>query len=162
MFQGMAKTTRKTYDSAQRKFLKFCHWSQCLNANGSPLLVSEWTFMLFTTNLLQTIKASSIKACLAGVRSLHIENGFANPLSNCLRLEQVIRGIKRLQGISTRKRFPCYVDSPVPDMSSVKFRMLRRCFVLGSMLYQFFCLPSIWRISKSTMMSKSTSLLTQR
>ena len=63
MFQGIAKTTRKTYDSAQRKFLEFCHWSQCLNANGSPLPASEWTFMLFTTNLWQTIKASSIKVC---------------------------------------------------------------------------------------------------
>ena len=61
MFQGIAKTTRKTYESAQRKFLEFCHWSQCLNANGSPLPASEWTLMLFTTHLSQTIKASSIK-----------------------------------------------------------------------------------------------------
>ena len=106
MFQGIAKTTRKTYDSAQRKFLEFCHWSQCLNANGSPLPASEWTLMLFTTHLSQTIKASSIKVYLAGVRSLHIENGFANPLSNCLRLERVIRGIKRSQGISTREWLP--------------------------------------------------------
>ena len=106
MFQGIAKTTRKTYDSAQRKFLEFCHWSQCLNANGSPLPASEWTFMLFTTNLWQTIKASSIKVCLAVVRSLHIENSFANPLSNCLWLERVIRGIKRSQDISTREWLP--------------------------------------------------------
>ena len=40
------------------------------------------------------------------VRSLHIENGFTNPLSNCLRLERVLRGIKRSQGISTRERLP--------------------------------------------------------
>ena len=61
---------------------------------------------LFTTHLPQTLKASSIKVYLADVRSLHIENVFANPLSNCLRLERVIRGIKRSQGISTRERLP--------------------------------------------------------
>ena len=106
MFQGISNTTRKTYDSAQRKFLEFCHWSQSLNANGSPLPASEWTLMLFTTHLSQTIKASSIKVYLAGVRSRHIENGFANPLSNCLRLGRVIREIKCSQGISTRERLP--------------------------------------------------------
>ena len=36
----------------------------------------------------------------------HIENGFANPLSYCLRLERVLRGVKRSQGISTRQRLP--------------------------------------------------------
>ena len=77
-----------------------------MNVNGSSLPASEWTLMLFTTHLSQTIKASSIKVYLAGVRSLHIENGFANPLSNCLRLERVLRGIKRSQGISTRERLP--------------------------------------------------------
>ena len=96
MFQGIAKTTRKTYDSAQRKFLEFCHWSQCLNANGSPLPASEWTLMLFTTHLSQTIKASSIKVYLADVRSLHIENGFANPLSNCLRDQITLHIAKHL------------------------------------------------------------------
>ena len=52
------------------------------------------------------VKASSIKVYLAGVRSLHIENGFTNPLSNCLRLKRVLRSVKRLQGISTRQRLP--------------------------------------------------------
>ena len=103
MFQGIAKTTRKTYDSTERNFLDFCHWSQCLNANGSHLPAFEWTLMLFPTHLSQTIKASSIKVYLAGVRSLHIENGFADPLSNCLRLERVVRGIKRSQGITMRE-----------------------------------------------------------
>ena len=106
MFQGIASTTRRTYDSAQRRFLEFCRWSQSLNANGSPLPASEWTLMLFVTHLSRTIKASSIKVYLAGIRSLHIENGFANPLANCLRLERVLRGVKRAQGVSKSERLP--------------------------------------------------------
>lgn len=109
MFQGIASSTRRTYSSAQRKFLEFCHWSQSAHSNGSPLPASEWTLMLFVSHLSRTIKASSIKVYLAAVRSLHIENGFPNPLSNCLRLERVIRGIKRSQGISKRERLPVTV-----------------------------------------------------
>lgn len=52
------------------------------------------------------IKSESIKVYLSGVRSLHLEHGLAKPLSNCLRLERVLRGIKRTQGGSTRQRLP--------------------------------------------------------
>ena len=61
---------------------------------------------LFVTYLSKTIKATSIKVYLGGIRSLHIENSFANPLSNCLRLERMLRGIKRSQGIPKRERLP--------------------------------------------------------
>ena len=106
MFQGIASSTRRSYESAQRKFLEFCRWSQCLHADDSALPASEWTLMLFATYLAKTIKASSIKVYLAGIRSLHIENGFPNPLTECLRLERVLRDIKRSQGVSTRERLP--------------------------------------------------------
>ena len=109
MFQGIASSTRRTYSSAQRKFLEFCHWSQSVHPNGSPLPASEWTLMLFASHLSNTIKASSIKVYLAAIRSLHLENGFPNPLANCLRLERVIRGIKRCQGTSKRERLPVTV-----------------------------------------------------
>ena len=106
LYQGLANSTRHTYSAAQRRFLDFCYWSHLLNDNGSPLPANEWTLMLFVTALSHTLKASSIKVYLAGVRSLHIENGFRNPLANCLRLERVLRGIKRTQGIGKRVRLP--------------------------------------------------------
>ena len=62
--------------------------------------------MLFVTALSHTLKASSIKVYLAGVRALHIEHGFDNPLANCLRLERILRGIRRVQGSGTRPRLP--------------------------------------------------------
>ena len=62
--------------------------------------------MLFVTALSHTLKASSIKVYLAGVRALHIEHGFDNPLTNCLRLERILRGIRRVQGSGTRPRLP--------------------------------------------------------
>lgn len=49
---------------------------------------------------------SELNQSLAGVRSLHVENGSGDPLENCLRLEKVIRGIKRVQGLEVRPRRP--------------------------------------------------------
>lgn len=74
--------------------------------------------MTFATHLSSTLKADSIKVYMAGVRSLHLEHGFANPLNNRLRLERVIRVIKRTQGTSVRQRLP------------VTFAVLERFYLL--------------------------------
>ena len=106
LYYGLAKSTRKTYSASQRRFLEFCYWAGHIHENGSPLPANEQTLMMFAAHLSQTIKASSIKVYLSGVRSLHIEQGFKNPLDNCFRLERVLRGIKRRQGAGTRQRLP--------------------------------------------------------
>ena len=41
---------------------------------------------------------------LSAVRSLHIEKGFPDTLRNCLRLQQVLRGVKRSQGSPAAQR----------------------------------------------------------
>ena len=106
MCQCLAGTTRRTSSTTQRRFLDFCYWSRRLNENGSPLPASEWTLMTFAAHLSSTLKAESIKVYLAGVRLLHLEDGLANPLNNCLRLESVIRAIKLAQGTTERQRLP--------------------------------------------------------
>ena len=70
----------------------------------------EWTLCLFATFLAARIQHSSIKVYLSGIRALHIEQGFPNPLANCLRLQRVIRGIKRSQGSSSSSRLPITDD----------------------------------------------------
>ncbi len=102
LFHGLAKSTRRTYSALQRKFLDFCYKFGFINDSGSPLPVNENTLMHFAAHLSRTLKASSIKVYLSGVRSMHIEHGFHNPLENCFRLERVLRGIKRLQGTGTK------------------------------------------------------------
>lgn len=37
---------------------------------------------------------------------MHIEQGFSDPLLNCLRLQRVLRGVKRFQGSSAARRLP--------------------------------------------------------
>jgi hypothetical protein len=101
LFHGLAKSTRKTYSvsDSQRRFLEFCYWSGLIHDNGSPLPCKRTNFLIFTAHLSRTIKASSTKVYLSGVRSLHIEQGFKNPLENCVRLERVLCGVKRYRGL---------------------------------------------------------------
>ena len=98
MAQGLAFSTHSTYLSGQKKFYDFCSQLGKLHQSGSPCPTDEWTLCLFATFLANTVQHSTIKVYLSAVRSLHIEQGFADPLVDCLRLQRVLRGIKRTQG----------------------------------------------------------------
>ena len=106
LVQGLAPSTRKSYASGQRKIYDFCLQAGKLHPNGSPCPVDEWTLCLFVSFLGDSIQHLSIKVYLSAVRSLHIEQGFPDPLINCLRLQRVMRGIKRSQGSPAARVFP--------------------------------------------------------
>ena len=107
MYQGLASSTRRTYSCAQEKFVNFCIMTGHLSPYGSPCPASEWTLCLFATFLADSLRHSSIKVYLSAVRSLHVDQGFPDPLENCLRLQRVVRGIKRSQGaLPSRPRLP--------------------------------------------------------
>ena len=96
-----------------------------MHPSGSPCLADEWTLCLFATFLAASVQHFSIKVYLSAVRSLHIEEGFPDPLLNCLRLQRVVRGIKRSQGSSSYSHLPIidgimmvifkFLDLSMPD-----------------------------------------------
>ena len=104
--QGLAPSTRRAYASGQRKFVEFCRQAGKLHSNGSPCPADEWTLCLFVSFLADSIQHSSIEVYLSAVRSLHIEQGFPDPLLHCLRLQRVLRGVKRSQGSPAARRLP--------------------------------------------------------
>ena len=69
----------------------------------------KWTLCLFVSFLADSIQYSLIKVNLSAVRSLHIEQGFPDPLLNCLRLQRVLRGVKRSQS------YPAAQHPPITD-----------------------------------------------
>jgi len=73
---------------------------------------------MFVSFLAESIQHSSIKVYLSAVRSLHIEQGFPDPLLNCLQLQQVLRGVKRPQGSPTAQHLPI-TDSLLPVIHRV-------------------------------------------
>ena len=78
---------------------------------------------LFATFLAKRIQHSSIKVYLSGVRALHIEQGFPDPLANCLRLERVVCSIKRCQGSSSSSRLPITNDLMLLIWQSLDLRL---------------------------------------
>ena len=86
------------YSSAQQKFINFCVMTGHVNSSGSPFPATEWTLCLFATFLTASLRHTSIKVYLSAVRSLPVDQGFLDPLENCLWLQRVVRGIKRSQG----------------------------------------------------------------
>ena len=95
----LAPSTRKTYATAQRKFVNFCLQLGHLHLSGSPCPVMNG-LCVSATFLARFVHHLTIKVYLSGVRMLHVEQGFPDPVQNCLRWQRVVRRIKRSQGSS--------------------------------------------------------------
>ena len=108
--QGLAPSTRRVYLSAQRRYFDCCRLDDRLNLEGALLPADEQSLMRFASFLADSLNHSSIKVYLSTVRSLHIDNGLPEPLINCLQLQRLLRGIKRVQGPSPPKRLPVTSD----------------------------------------------------
>ena len=108
--QGLAPSTRRVYLSAQRRYIDFCRRDGRLNSDGSFPPADEETLMRFASLLADNLTHASIKVYLSAVRSLHIDHGLSDPFVNCLRLQRLLRGIKRVQGPVSPRRLPITLD----------------------------------------------------
>jgi len=102
---GLADSSHRTYNSAQRQFLQFCR-----EFSFDPFPASEETLILFATHLAQRIKPQSITVYLAAVRSLHVAHGLSNPLQPGLKLKQTLRGIERQHFSAPKQKLPLTFD----------------------------------------------------
>ena len=138
LVQGLALSTRSSYLSGQKKFYNFCSQLGKAHPFGSPCPTDEWTLCLFATFLANTVKHSTIKVYLSAVRLLHIEQGFADPLVECLRLRRVLRGIKRTQGDSSSLRLLVTDDVLMMIFHALDLSLPDHCMFWAA------CLLSIW------------------
>lgn len=77
-----------------------------MHKTGPILPTSETVLTYFAVFLAQTVNPGTIKVYLAAVRHLHLINGFDLPVNKFTRLQYVLRGIKRVKGVTTRVRLP--------------------------------------------------------
>ena len=138
MTQGLAPSTRKVYASAQRRFLVFCAQDNSLSPSGSALPASEDVLIRFCCHLADTLHHSSIKVYLSAIRSLHIEEGHPSPLVGCLRLQRVLRGIKRHQGSNKRQRQPITVELMHIIFQSLNFSVYNHTMLWAACCLGFF------------------------
>ena len=138
---GLAPLTRCSYASAQTKFSSFCHQLGKLHPSGSCCPTDEWTLCLFVTFLARTLQHSSIKVYLSGIRALHIDQGFPDPLADCLRLPRVVRGIKHCQGTPSSTQLPITDDLMLIIWQSLYLSLLNHVmFWAACSLGYFSCL----------------------
>ena len=101
----MAASTKQTYSAGEKRFIAFIILYRPQEVKHL-LPASEETLMKFSAYLAKSIKHSSIKNYLAAVRHFHLRNGFSLDCKKMLRLQLVLRGIKRSQGDNIRMRLP--------------------------------------------------------
>lgn len=135
LWSGIGSSTRSTYTTPQRNFLRFCEQHNI----HKPLPAGEDLLCLWISHLSFTIHFRSIKVYLYGIRSLHVDLGYASPLDGCIRLERVFRGIKREQGVrsSVRPRFAVTTSvvllcKPFLDLSLHNHRMIFAAMCTGT------------------------------
>ena len=105
---SIASLTQQTYSAGEKRFIDFIQLYQPKGPRN-PLPASEEVLIQFSAYLAKSIKHSFIKNYLAAVRHLHIRNGLKLDFNKMLRLQLVLRGIKRSQGESIRVRLPITV-----------------------------------------------------
>ena len=149
--QSLAASTRKSYATAQSQFLSFCRQLGRIHSSGSPCPKDEWTLCLFATLLAGSLQHSSIKVYLSGVRALHIEQGFADRLHNCLRLQRVIHGT---QGSPSSSCLPITDDLMLVIWKSLNLQLPDHCmfWVACTLGYLGSCGPRnlrslLWQVS---------------
>ena len=138
LVQGLASSTRNSYASGQRKFLEFCRQLGKIHPSGSPCPVEEWTLCLFATFLANTVQYSTIKVYLSAVRSLYIDQGFPDPLVDCLRLQRVLRGVKRTQGDASSQRLPITDNVMIIIFKALDVNMPDHCMFWATCCLAYF------------------------
>ena len=101
---GLAPATLKVYKTGTNRYNSFC---VCYSV-GQPFPVEEDMLMRFVAYLYKEgLKGGTIKSYLAGIRHAQIALGLGNPhIENMIRLEYVIRRVKRRISGPTRSRYP--------------------------------------------------------
>ena len=107
---SVAESTRRSYSSAQRRYLQFCR-----DQNLSPVPTSEGQLCQFVSYLaLANLSHNTMKCYLSAIRHLHIAEGAGDPqISKIPRLEQVLRGIKLTHARGEKEgnvRLPVSID----------------------------------------------------
>ena len=88
----VAPSTARVYKAAQSRYLAFCS-----RFSLPPLPASEQTLIPFAAELVQDLAHSTIRSYLSGMRNPDVTNGMADPLPGVLRLNPVLKDIRRVE-----------------------------------------------------------------
>ena len=138
IYQSIATSTRRTYSSGERQFIRFCLSYKLISPQNPFLPAHESTLIHFVTHLSNTVSYGTIKVYLAAVRNLHLEFGCPLDFASMPFLYKTLRGIKSSLGISKRARYPITIS--ILSEIYAKLKPLHSFDVDSSMLWAAFTL----------------------
>ena len=99
---NLAKSMWKTYGAAQRDFVSFCESVQC-----TALPASEDVLILYVAQLSRRLAHSFIRTYyMSAIRSMHVMKVLGDPFVGRLKLEQFLKGVRRLNSRPKDSRIP--------------------------------------------------------
>ena len=108
-----AQSTRLTYASQRKLYLRFCNLAAIM-----PVPLSQDNACRYIAFLSERLSYNSIKQYINVVRILHLEAGHVNPFLTCSQIDTLLKGTRRVLGVSIKQKLPITVD------------ILRRMFTL--------------------------------
>ncbi|KAJ3534181.1 hypothetical protein NMY22_g7033 [Coprinellus aureogranulatus] len=103
IWHGLASSTRKTYSTGQRRFIKYVQLHNLYNPDGSILPASQHAVMCWVASMGVEVQPKTIKAYLTAVRSLHVDADLPFTACESPIVGRLIRGIKIYHGERNRK-----------------------------------------------------------
>ena len=139
------KTPREHISSGEKQFLNFCYQFH-LHKTGPILPTNETVLIYFAVFLAQNVTPGTVKVYLAAVHHLHLINGFHLPVNKFLHLQYILKGIKRVKGVTTRIRLPITLGH-----LKIFYRLLHshatlihnKCMIWAAISLAFFGFPRI-------------------
>ena len=152
---GLAKSSRNTYATGQRRYVKFCKM-----VGAKPIPTSESILTLFVTHLATAnISLRTIKVYLAAVRHIHVCKGLHKHFNQQItpRLHLILRGIqKRLSSRHfTKPRLPI----TLPILRSIKRALSKDTPSYDNTIFWAMCCLAFFgflRVSEFTIPGDST------
>jgi hypothetical protein len=132
---GISNSTRSTYRSAIRSYVKFATHFQCnmaLPIDAQDIVL--WITYLFTANL----SIGTVRTYLYGIASWHIEEGHSSPLLASVHVWRCWKGMKRWKGDGEKKvRRPITTSllskvQQLMNMHKAYDRMIWAAYTLGT------------------------------
>ena len=141
-YLGMAlsQNTKKSYSSGMRQFYSYC--SQTGLTPTFP--INEGILINFSVCMARSVQHSTTKNYLSAIKHYHSSHGYQIDLF--LRLQLILRGIKRSQGDNSKTRRPItlHISNILPPLKCQIYQQQRFLNGLGSYDTCLFRFSSYW------------------
>lgn len=142
---AFSDNTHAAYAVHIKAFLSFCYYFKL-----KPLPADDQTILRYVVFLSRTLKPQSTRCYLNGIRILHLENSYSNPLDNNYYLKTLLKGIDCTFGTPPLQKLPITLE--------ILSRMLGVLDMKNSLECCFFtaCLVAFYTFfRKSTLLTKT-------